>query len=68
MVGLRGEEVPLMDLAGTRNHFSRAVHTGPNADGECMAHVVIALLGRFKGETGEKYHYMVSVLRTKSGL
>ncbi len=68
VVGLRGEEVPLMDLAGTRNHFSRAVHTGPNANGECMAHVVIALLGRFKGETGKKYHYMVSVLRTKSGL
>ena len=68
VVALRGEEVPLMDLAGTRNHFSSAVKTGVDEDGRDMAHVVIALLGRFKGEKGERYHYMVSVLKTKSGL
>jgi hypothetical protein len=68
VVALRGEEVPLMDVAGTRNHFSKAINTVPNEDGETMAHVVIALLGRFKGEKGEKHHYMVSVIKTKSGL
>ncbi len=68
VVGLQGEEVLLMDLAGSRNHFTRAVRKGPNAEGTSLAHVVIALLGRFKGEKGEKYHYMVLVIKTKSGL
>ena len=68
VVALRGEEVPLMDLAGSRKHFSSAVLTGLNEDGVDLSHAVIALLGRFKGETGEKYHYMVTVLKTKSGI
>jgi hypothetical protein len=67
VVALRGEEVPLLDLAGTRNHFESAVNT-PEDGGVCQRHAVIALLGRFKGETGEKYHNMVTVLETKSGL
>jgi hypothetical protein len=68
VVALRGEEVPLMDVTGTMKHFARAIATKPNENGEKMSHVVIALLGRFKGEKGEKYHYMVSVTKTKSGL
>lgn len=68
VVALRGEEVPLMDIAGSANHFSKAVSTPPDEDGVDCAHAVIALLGRFKGEKGEKYHYMVTVVRTKSGM
>ena len=68
VLGLRGEEVPLMDLSGTLKHFSRAVSMVPDSDGQERAHAVVALLGRFKGEKGEKHHYMVTVLKTKSGL
>jgi hypothetical protein len=68
VIALRGEEVPLMDLAAARNNFVQAVMTPPDDEGTVMAHAVIPLLGRFKGEHGEKYHYMVTVLETKSGL
>jgi len=33
-----------------------------------LKHVVIALLGRFKGETGENYHLMPVVATTNRGL
>lgn len=60
--GLRGEEMPLMSLSGTRLHFRQA------RDHPTMPHVVVALLGRFKTEIGEKYHLMPLVIRTKTGL
>jgi hypothetical protein len=48
---LRGEEVPLSDLYGIASHWKVA-------QGHPTKHVVVALLGRFKGETGENYHLM----------
>jgi len=58
---LRGEEIGKADLGGISKHFEESgVHAIP--------HVVIALLGRFKGETGTAYHLMPLVLRTRSGL
>jgi hypothetical protein len=61
--GLRGEEMPMADLAGMRNHFvSGTQHSDP-----AKRHVVLALLGRFKGETGEKYHLMPLSVQTESG-
>jgi hypothetical protein len=61
---LRGEELPLMDLAGTRKHY----HAGMSLTDPMKQHCVVALLGRFKTETGEKYHLMPLVLETASGL
>ncbi len=56
---LRGEEGPSVNLYGIAVHW---------ADGEThrLKHVVVALLGRFKGEIGKNYHLM-PVLDVKSG-
>ncbi len=58
---LRGEELPLVDLAGIRKHWSTSTTSS-------TPHVTVALLGRFKGETGENYHLMPIVPRTRSGI
>ena len=58
---LRGEEAHMANLTGTRKHWV--------AGGEHeIKHVVIALLGRFKGETGEAYHLLCLVDVTSHGL
>ena len=58
---LRGEEIGKSDLGGIRKHFEESGASDP-------PHVVVALLGRFKGETGLGYHLMPLVVRTRSGL
>ncbi len=58
---LRGEEVPVADLCGIQAHWEEeGTHV--------LKHVVIALLGWFKGETGENYHLMCIFDVTNSGL
>jgi hypothetical protein len=59
--GLRGEETPLMDLAGTRRVFEES---GRHA----LPHVVVALIGRFKNEVGELHHKLPLAAVTASGL
>jgi hypothetical protein len=62
VLALRGEELPLMDLAGSRINSARGkVHPK-------ISHGVVALLGRFKNEIGEKYHLMPVPFVTNSGL
>jgi hypothetical protein len=58
---LHGEEVPLADLYGIAAHWKEA-------QAHPTKHVVIALLGRFKGETGENYHLLPIVDVTTHGL
>jgi hypothetical protein len=58
---LRGEEVPLVDLFGVKKHWSRSTSEDP-------PHVIVALLGRFKGEIGENYHLLPIVTKTASGI
>jgi len=59
---LRGEEVPLANLAGIREHL---VESGAFK----IPHVVVALLGRFKNEYGDSnYHLLPIVNVTRSGL
>jgi len=58
---LRGEEMPLVDLFGIAKHWERAITSDP-------PHIVVALLGRFKGEIGENYHLLTIVTRTSSGI
>jgi hypothetical protein len=62
VLGLRGEELPLMDLAGTR------INTAKGKVHPRTKHGVVALLGRFKNEIGEKYHLMPVPMETDSGL
>jgi hypothetical protein len=58
---LRGEETPLADLYGILRHWEAGEQ---NED----KHVVVALLGQFKGETGENYHLLYIVDVTSHGL
>jgi hypothetical protein len=58
---LQGEEVPLADLFGTARYWLEGErHVTP--------HVVIPLIGRFKGETGERMLILCSVAVTSHGL
>lgn len=58
---LRGEEVSMTNLTGVLKYWE-AAGSSPRP------HVVVALLGRFKGETGERYHLMPIAATTTSGL
>ena len=60
-LGLHGEEVLLIDIAGCRQNIAETrVHTSP--------HVLVALWGRFKQTPGECYHLMPVVEKTALGL
>jgi hypothetical protein len=58
VVSLRGTEGLLLDLAGLRRHIDSGRGT----------HVVIPLLGKVKGETGDRAHLLPSVEITGSGI
>jgi hypothetical protein len=60
--GLRGEEVPLMDLFSMFKHFAEGMNHLKHP------HVVMALRGRFKNEIGELEHLKPLVTKTRSGL
>jgi hypothetical protein len=58
---LRGEELPLVDLHGILKHWDQSVDHDP-------PHIIIAILGRFKGEIGENYHLLPIITKTSSGI
>jgi hypothetical protein len=58
---LRGNETFLLDLAGLRAYISNGLVGSAK-------HVTAPLLGRFKGEDGEKYHLLFMPPVTASGL
>jgi hypothetical protein len=60
LCGLRGKEVMKSDIAG----FLKYLDIG--ASDVFYPHVIIALLGRLKGEVGEQYHMVVMARVTKS--
>jgi hypothetical protein len=59
---LRGNERFKMDLGGLRKHLRRGQNHASTP------HCVAPLLGRFKGEDGERYHLLLMVSKTASGL
>ena len=59
--GLRGEEVLLMELSSVKNHFESGLVWNP-------PHVLLPLLGRFKGETGECCFLLAVVPVSCSGI
>jgi hypothetical protein len=62
VASLRGNEGFLLDLFGLRQH----IHKGKYDVDE--PHVVAPLLGRLKGEDGERYHMLLMASETASGL
>ena len=62
LCGLRGEEIMKTDVAG----FLKYLDVG--AEDEDYPHVIVPLIGRLKGETGERYHMMVMARVTLSGI
>ena len=71
---LRGHEVFYTDLASMRKHL----HLGRNGrmprdptketDLDKAPHVMLCLMGKFKGETGHRYHMIGLASETKSGI
>ena len=61
VASLRGNEEFIMDAAGLRHHIGK-IGEGP------LAHVVINLMGIFKGETGSRHHLQAIVNETASEL
>jgi len=58
------QEVVLADIVGMRKHHGLGMkHKDP-----ALRHTVVALLGRFKTESGEKYHLMPLAWQSRSGL
>ena len=60
---LRGNEGFMLDFGGLRYHINHG-----NEVAESHPYLIISLLGKFNGETGEKYHLLMSVPVTASGL
>ena len=58
----RGHEVFLVDLGGLLKHNKQLKQSGTSH------YVIVPLLGRFKGETGEKYHLTPLAAETKTGI
>jgi hypothetical protein len=61
-LALRGEEVVKLDVAGFLSYFEAG------RDHAQHPHVMIPLQGRFKGETGERWHLLPIVWKTRSGI
>ena len=59
---LRGNEGFMLDAGALIRYISKG------ASQDDVPHVVVPLLGRFKNEVGERFHLMMSVNITKSGL
>ena len=60
---LRGNEGFMLDLSPIRVHLTLGVN-----DPDGLEHVVICLLGRFKGETNTRWHMILLASVTASGL
>lgn len=60
--GLRGEEIMKVDSAGLLKYLD------VGAEHEKYPHVIIPLIGRLKGETGEQYHMFPMARVTRSGI
>ena len=76
---LRGHEGFYLDIAGTRKHVDRGrngvIPSGSlikkllsEEEAANLPEVCICLMGKFKGETGERYHSIILANETCSGL
>jgi hypothetical protein len=76
---LRGHEGFYLDLAATRKHLAEGINGIVPAkalttklmteqEAKNLPQVCLCLLGKFKGETGERYHSIIVANETSSGL
>jgi hypothetical protein len=61
-LGLRGKEVVKIDIGGFFTYFEVGRTHGEHP------HVMVPLLGRFKGKTGKRWHLLPIVWKTHLGL
>ena len=59
---LRGEKVFKLVLGEARDYMAK---TRKNL---ILSHIVLPLMGRFKGETGDSFYFAVVTIRKNSGL
>ena len=59
---LHGHETFMMDLAGVHKYIRVGQEHAE------LPNVIVALLGHFKGKTGEKYHLIPLLVQTNSGI
>jgi hypothetical protein len=59
--GLRGEELPKLELGAIRKHWDEAIHHN-------TPHVPLVLAGRFKMSDGEKLFFLPLACESKSGI
>lgn len=62
LCGLRGEEIMKVDVAGFLKYLDIGASDPKNP------HLIVPLLGRLKGETGERYHMLPLSRTTSSGV
>jgi len=62
LLGLRGEEIMKTDISGLLKYLD------VGAGDETFPHVVVPLIGRLKGELGERYHMLIMARVTRSGI
>jgi hypothetical protein len=62
LLGLRGEEIVKTDISGLLKYIEVGAQ---NPDHK---HVIVPLIGRLKGETGERYHMLPMARVTQSGI
>lgn len=60
--GLRGEEIPKLELGAIRKYWDEAVHHSSTP------HVPLTLAGRFKMTEGEKLFFLPLACRSKAGI
>ena len=75
MGSLRGTEVFMLDLAGSRAHIEEGkqgvMPDAPFDDGVDIfgvPHVYLAIIGHFKGETGVREHLVAVAIKSTSGI
>ncbi|CAJ1962796.1 unnamed protein product [Cylindrotheca closterium] len=62
LLGLRGEEIVKTDISGLLKYIDVGALDPDHP------HVIIPLIGRLKGETGERYHMLPMARVTRSGI
>ena len=62
LCGWRGQEMMKVDLGGLMKYLE------PGRDHATCPHLIVALLGRLKGDNGEGYHMMVMSRVSRSGI
>ena len=60
---LRGHDILLDDV-----HVTKKLASGLEGEGDVGSYIIIAFLGRFKGETVERYHLTPVASATDSGI